>query len=62
MEETVFTVLRRRISERKADLTSYVMSGGAAKYEEYMRAAGAYETLTVIEEELKELEARFVEE
>ena len=60
MEETVFTVLYRRIGERKNDLTGYTMSGGPAKSEEYVKAVAAYEVLTTIEEDLKELEARLM--
>jgi hypothetical protein len=61
MEDTLLALLRRYIHERKLDLTVHTMGGGASKYEDYIRAVAQYEALTSVEEEIKDLEQRFME-
>jgi hypothetical protein len=61
MEQSVFSLLYRSICERKASLTDYTMSGGARDHNAYTHAVAQYEAYTAMEEEIKELEKRFME-
>jgi hypothetical protein len=62
MEESVFGVLYRRIAERREDLASYMVQGGAPDYVAYARAAAQHEAYLTIEEDIKELEKRFMDQ
>jgi hypothetical protein len=60
MEATVFNYLLRGISEQKVALMEHLARGGARSYEEYCRATGEYAALQRTEDEIKELEKRFI--
>jgi hypothetical protein len=62
MEDTVFMAIRRRLADRKAVLNEYVMQGGASDYTTYAQAVAQYEMCTTLEEDVKELESRFMTE
>jgi hypothetical protein len=61
MEDTVFGILYRRISERRESLSGYIVSGGASDYVAYAKAVAQHEAYVTIEEDLKELEKRFMD-
>lgn len=60
MDETVFMAIYRRLADRKSVLTEYLMQGGASDYTTYAQAVAQYEMCSTIEDDLKELEKRFV--
>ena len=62
MEDTVFGVLRRRIRERKEPLADYLVSTGAKSFEDYLRASSKHQALCSVEEDIKELEERFIDQ
>lgn len=62
MEDTVFGILYRRISERREGLSSYIVNGAAPDYVAYARAVAQHEAYVTIEEDLKELEKRFMDQ
>jgi len=62
MEDTVFALMTRAINERKEDVLNHLSSGGAKSYDEYTHMTGMLRALVYIEDELKELEKRFIEE
>ncbi|MGA1706196.1 MAG: hypothetical protein ACO39X_04040 [Candidatus Nanopelagicaceae bacterium] len=61
MEETLLALLRRRIAESKENVEQFLASGGADSMEKYNRIVGRYEAMTMIEEELLDLERRYIE-
>jgi len=61
MEETLLALLRRRIAESKESVEQFLASGGADSMEKYNRIVGRYEAMTMIEEELLDLERRYIE-
>jgi len=61
MEETLLALLRRRIAESKENIEQFLANGGADSMEKYNRIIGRYEALTMIEEELLDLERRYIE-
>jgi hypothetical protein len=62
MDGTVFTLLERKLAERKRDIEGYLAGGNVASYEEYCRFVGEYRGLVDIEAEVKELERRYIED
>lgn len=62
MEDHVFSVLYRILTERKEALSAHLVSGGAANYEKYCRACGQYSELEAIEDEIKALEKRVIDQ
>lgn len=62
MQDAVFSVLYRRLSERREALAGYIVNGGAADYVTYAKAVAQHEAYVTIEEELKELEKRFMDQ
>ena len=62
MEDTVFGILYRRIRERLESLAGYIVNGGAADYVAYAKAVAQHEAYVTIEEDLKELEKRFMDQ
>lgn len=60
MENTVFTLLLRGLAERKQVLQESLASGGAKNYEDYCRLVGEYSALQRMEDDVKDLEKRFI--
>jgi oligoribonuclease (3'-5' exoribonuclease) len=62
MDETVFSLIYRHIREEKAPLVDHLVQGGAKSYEDYVRVSARHTALVDIEESIKELEKRFMEQ
>jgi hypothetical protein len=62
MEESVFSVLYRRIRESRESLTEFTMSGGAKDYVEYCKMVAKCQMLDSFEEDVKDLEKRFMDQ
>tara|TARA_R110000822_G_scaffold184415_7_gene323758 strand:+ start:729 stop:917 length:189 start_codon:yes stop_codon:yes gene_type:complete len=62
MEDTIFGILYRRIKERRESLAGYIVNGGAPDYVSYAKAAAQHEAYVTIEEDIKELEKRFMDQ
>jgi hypothetical protein len=60
MNDTVFTLLLRGLTERKQALQESLAGGGAKNYEEYCRMVGEYAALQRLEDDVKDLEKRFI--
>lgn len=61
MSDTLFALLRRRIGESKESVEQFLANGGAESLEQYNRIVGRYEALQMIDDEIAELEKRYVE-
>lgn len=62
MEEMLFPVLYRALRERRESLTSYLASGSANSYEVYRESVGRIAEIDAIEEEIKALEKRLMDQ
>lgn len=62
IEDTVFTLLGRKLTERKRDIEEFLAGGGVTTHEEYCRFVGEYRGIINMETELKELEKRYIED
>ena len=61
-DDHIFALLFRFLAERRASLTEYTMSGRPQTLEDYTKAVAQYEAYTAVEEEMKELEKRFMDQ
>jgi oligoribonuclease (3'-5' exoribonuclease) len=62
MEDSVFGILYRRISECRQALADYMVNGGPPDYVAYVKAQAQHTAYVDIEEDIKELEKRFMEQ
>jgi hypothetical protein len=62
MEGSVFSILYRRISERREALADFLVNGGPSDYVAYVKAQAQHAAYVDIEEDIKELEKRFMDQ
>ena len=60
--ETVYTPILNKIQEFKNAWGSFITSGGASSLEDYKHTCGKIEALTILEEEVRAIENRFIED
>jgi hypothetical protein len=60
MEDTVFVLLLKDITEKKEDIKEHLASGGATSFEAYCMLVGEYSSLLRIEADIKSLQERFI--
>jgi hypothetical protein len=60
VEETVFSLLFRRLNEYREGYADALVAGGAADYAEYRSMTGAVQALDAVIQDVKELESRFI--
>lgn len=61
MESDIFSVLLRRINDRKQHIELGLATGGAKSFEDYCRVVGEYTALNDTEADIKDLEKRYLE-
>jgi len=61
VENDVFTLLMRRIRDRMEAIEQSLAGGNARSYDEYCRLVGSYATLRDFEDDIKELEKRYLD-
>lgn len=61
MELDVFSILERRIRESKSSIEQFLAGGGATSQEIYWKNVGKYDALCAVEEELRDIEKRYIE-
>lgn len=54
-------ILLHRTGEQKRSIELFLASGGAKSYEDYCRAVGEYTALMKVEDDIKDVEKRFLE-
>ena len=59
-ESNPFFLIFRRMSEQKSSIELHLARGYAKTHEDYWKLVGSYETLERIEEEIKEIEQRYI--
>lgn len=62
MEEMLFPVLYRTLRERRENLASYLANGGAPSYDVYRESVGRIAEIDALEEEIKALEKRLMDQ
>ena len=62
MESDIFEALRIRIRERKSSIEQFLANGMAKTFEDYQRMVGEYASNQKLEDDLDEIEKRFLEQ
>ena len=62
MDDHIIGLLKRYLAEQRVSLTEFTMSGGAEDFAQYAAAVAKHNAYVGVEEELKELEKRFLED
>lgn len=62
MESDVLSIFLRRTKERMQAIEQALADGNARSYEEYCRLVGGYASLRDVEEDIKEIEKRYLDE
>ncbi len=61
MENDVFTLLFRRLADRKMYIEQSLAGGAARDFTEYSRMVGEYAAFVEMENEIKDIEKRYLD-
>ena len=61
MTDTLILVIKGKIAEYKSSIELFLAEGGAKTQEDYVKLTGKYEAFRIIEEDLSEIEKRYIE-
>ena len=61
MSDPLILVIKGKISEYKRSIELFLAEGGAKTQEDYVKLTGKYEAFRIIEEDLREIEKRYIE-
>ena len=62
MSETAYTPILKRITDYKEDLKEHLAGGWAKTIEEYARCVGEYKCLKKLQEDILDIEKRFIDD
>lgn len=61
MSDPLVAVIKGRIAEYKSSIELFLAEGGAKTQEDYFKLTGKYEAFTILENDLSEIEKRYIE-
>lgn len=61
MSDPLILVIKGKIAEYKSSIELFLAEGGAKTQEDYVKLTGKYEAFRIIEEDLREIEKRYIE-
>ena len=61
MDGDFVEILLYRTEEQKRSIELFLAGGGAKSYDDYCRAVGEYSSLQKVEDDIKDIEKRFLE-
>jgi|TARA_B100001094_G_C18166940_1_gene792691 hypothetical protein len=59
--DPLILVIKGKIAEYKSSIELFLAEGGAKTQEDYVKLTGKYEAFRIIEEDLSEIEKRYIE-
>ena len=62
MSDNIFHHVLTRIEESRTAIAEHLAEGGAKDQETYWRLVGKYEALTVVRNDVKDIELRYIED
>ena len=62
MSDTAYSPILKRITDYKEDLNEHLAGGGAKTIEEYARCVGEYKCLKKLQEDILDIEKRFIDD
>ena len=62
MADSVFHHVLTRLEESRTSIAEHLATGGAKDQETYWKLVGKYEALTIIRNDVKDIEQRYIED
>ena len=61
MNDPLIALIKSKIADYKSSIELFLAEGGATTHEDYVKLTGKYEALRMLEEDLLEIEKKYIE-
>ena len=61
MNDPLIALIKSKIADYKSSIELFLAEGGAKTHEEYVKLTGKYEAFRILEEDLLEIEKKYIE-
>ncbi len=61
MNDPILALIKNKIADYKSSIELFLAEGGATTHEDYVKLTGKYEAFRMLEEDLLEIEKKYIE-
>ena len=61
MNDPILALIKNKIADYKSSIELFLAEGGASTHEDYVKLTGKYEAFRTLEEDLLEIEKKYIE-
>ncbi len=61
MNDPLIALIKSKIEDYKSSIELFLAEGGATTHEDYVKLTGKYEAFRLLEEDLSEIEKKYIE-
>ncbi len=61
MNDPLLVLIKNKIADYKSSIELFLAEGGATTHEDYVKLTGKYEAFRLLEEDLSEIEKKYIE-
>ena len=61
MNDPLLELIKNKIADYKSSIALFLAEGGATTHEDYVKLTGKYEAFRILEEDLLEIEKKYIE-
>lgn len=61
MNDPLLSLIKNKIADYKSSIELFLAEGGATTHEDYVKLTGKYEAFRILEEDLLEIEKKYIE-
>lgn len=61
MSDPLLILIKTKIADYKSSIELFLAEGGASTHEDYVKLTGKYEAFRILEEDLLEIEKKYIE-
>ena len=61
MSDPLLSLIKNKIADYKSSIELFLAEGGATTHEDYVKLTGKYEAFRMLEEDLLEIEKKYIE-
>ncbi len=61
MNDPLLELIKNKIADYKSSIALFLAEGGATTHEDYVKLTGKYEAFRLLEEDLLEIEKKYIE-
>ena len=61
MNDPILALVKNKIADYKSSIELFLAEGGATTHEDYVKLTGKYEAFRMLEEDLLEIEKKYIE-